>query len=159
MKLYVANSTRQSIKHWFRVPGQIVPRRVMIPSGQQVEIPGVRAQEEIDAVIQNLQQFGARSATELSNRKIENFPGLIYSIDKPVSVENYEIGAEAVNVAVDKRAADEAVKSAKAFDAVQVDKRTKRRLPKQTEVTVTQDLPRGQKPSGSDIHMKVTVGE
>ena len=64
-----------------------------------------------------------------------------------------------MNVAVDKRAADEAVKSAKAFDAVQVDKRTKRRLPKQTEVTVTQDLPRGQKPSGSDIHMKVTVGE
>ena len=159
MDLYLANSTRQTLKHCYRVPGVEKSRVVIVPSGQQVLMQGVHTQTDVDHVVHDLERYGARSAKELNGKTMKSFPGIIYSIDKPVSVENFEIGNEAVIDHAQRRAADEAVKSAQAFDVTQRDKTTRKRLAKVTEVTVQQELPRGQRPTADDVNMKVTVAE
>lgn len=132
---------------------------VMIPSGSQVEIPGVDTAGAMEYAIKDLRRYGAREANELRGKRLESFPGMIYSQDKPVSVENIQVGAELVEDAQDRRAADEAVKSAKAADVVMRDPKTRRRMSKTTEVSVQQDVPRGVKPSGKEVAMQVTVAE
>ena len=158
MKLFVANSSKQSLKFWYRVPGETQRRLVLIPSGQQVALPGVDGKHEADQVIRYIQTLGGRSASELSGRTLKAFPGIIYSADKPVSVENYEIGNEAVEQHQNQRAAEAAVQSAKAYDLTLRDKGGKRRVAKVTEVSVKQEIPRGQKVA-DPVNMTVTVAD
>lgn len=161
MPLYIANSTQQTIKLHLRFPEKIRAGIFPVPAGHQIEVPQLAKEKSgpvIDAILEQLHNFGARDAKEIKG-KLKEFPGIIYSLDKPVSIENIEIGHEAVGEYQDRRAADEAVKSAKGFDMALRDKNTRRRLTKTTEVEVEQDVPARAKKKGDEVAMKVTIAE
>lgn len=161
MPLFIANSTKQTIKVHLRFPEKLRAGIFPVPAGHQIEVPQMAKEKSgptMDALLEQLHAFGARDAKEIKGR-LKAFPGLIYSTDKPVSIENIEIGHDAVGEYQDQRAAEEAVKAAKGFDMALRDKNTSKRLTKTTEVEVEQDVPARSKKKGDEVAMKVTVAE
>lgn len=158
--IYLANTTKQHWRHCFRLPE--TGRAVMldINSGNQASLGHDWNKDQVDAFIKDLERWGARPAVDV-NGKLDKFPGLLYSTTKPVSEHQIQEGHSAVVEHQEKRAAEEAVRGAKAFDVTTraQGKVRGKRLAKVTEVEVRQDLPRGQKPKGDEIAFSVAVDE
>lgn len=160
MTVYVANTTKQHWHHHFRVLEMPRPFFVRIESGTQIAVGQGWNQQQTDHFIQQLEKYGARDAREVSG-KLENFPGLFYSTSKPISEDQILAGHDAVVDAQERRSATEASRSALAFDVANREGRKGRgkRLAKVSEVTVTQDVPRNEKPSGKEVNLSITVSE
>lgn len=159
MALYLANTTKQHWNHCFRPPEATRFHMVQIPSGQQVELGHNWSKDQMEAVIRDLERFGARPVVD-ANGKMDNFPGLLYSTTKPISEDKIVAGHDAVVEAQEKRSASEATRSALAFDSTtRANKGRGKRLAKVTEVEVKQDLPRNQKPTGNEVNFSVGVSE
>ena len=156
--LYVANTTKQNWNHHYRVIEKHRAYFMEIPSGSQVMVGHGWTKEQTDNVIRQLEKYGARPASEVS-RKLENFPGLFYRTDRPISESEIVGGHDAVVESQERRSAVEATKAAAGFDLAQRDKRTKKRLAKVTEVSVEQDVPKNERPKGDEVRFSVGVSD
>lgn len=155
MSLYIANTTKQNWNHHFRVPEMTRPYFIQIPSGSQVKVDGRFSPESENAIIQQLEKYGGRKASDVSG-KLEQFPGIFYRQTKPISEDEIVAGHEAVVDGQEKRAAAEATRAALGFDASKRDKKRRRNV-QVTEVEVIQEVPPNEKPTGDEVHLHVTV--
>ncbi len=149
--LYISNTTKHHHRVCFRIPEHNRFQVVEIPSGHQVALGKTWSQAQRDAVIKQLQTYGAREV----NEKLERVTGLLYRVEKVVKSEEILEGHAAVVDMQERRSAAEATKSALAFD--QSSRKGGRRVAKITEVEVVQDLPPKTRPSGDEIKMRVSV--
>ena len=156
MLIYIANCTKQNLRHCFRLPETGRNQMVSIPSGQQVKLGDGWTQSQINHIVKHMESFGFRNAKDV-NGKIKNFDGVLYSIDKPVREEQIVDGHDQLVEHQEMRSAQEATRSALAFDAATTDKRSRRRLAKVTEVSVTQDVPPNAKPTGNEVNFSLSV--
>lgn len=86
-KLFIANLTKQNQTFMYRVPekdGGGGTRHQDIQIGSQVQIPGDLSDAQIDVIIEHHGVYGIKSVQEA--RDIKGFTGLVYSIGKPVEL-------------------------------------------------------------------------
>jgi organic radical activating enzyme len=158
-KIYLANATRQHLKHCYRVLESNQLSMVEIDSGRQVVIGENWNQPQVEGFISHLEKCGFRRATETS-RQLPEFAGYLYSIDKPVLEDQIYQGNEALIEHQEYRSASEATKAALAVDrANRAPKDPRKRLAKAVEVTVEQDIPPREKPTGKEVNMNITIAE
>jgi hypothetical protein len=158
-RIYLANATRQHLKHCYRLIETNKLSMVEIDSGKQVEVGEHWNQPQVEAFVKDLERCGFRRANETS-RKLGEFAGFLYNIDKPVLGDQIYQGNEALIEHQEYRAASEATKAALAVDnANRAPKDKRKRLAKAVEVTVEQDIPPQQKATGNEIHMNLTIAE
>jgi len=154
--MYIANTTKQNWHLNVWVPEARRHQTIPVASGRQVFIGKDWNSTQNDSVVLQLERFGARPARD-ANGKLEYFPGILYSHDKPIPVDKIEMGHEAVVESQEKRAGAELTKGALGFDAALRDKRTRKRLARTSSLEVTQDVPKGTKPDGKEVVFGVTV--
>lgn len=87
MKLYVANTTKQNHKFTFRLPEMKHNKIVEIKAGTQMMVHNGTS-DELDAIISHHQIYGLTEAKKLDQH--QEYVGLCYSIDKPVTYGNIE---------------------------------------------------------------------
>ena len=154
--LYIANTTKQNQVFAFRTPESSRPYFLEIQSGQQAAIGEKWSDYELKAVIAHLELFGGRPDNQV-NRNMAGFTGLLYRIGSEISENNIVAGHNAVVDMQEHRSAVEATRSAIAFD--NVNKKRGKRLAKLSEVTVEQEIPRHEKPTGKEVKFSVAVTE
>jgi hypothetical protein len=91
--LFIANTSNKHNEFTFRLPGNDQLRRVIISAGTQQQVLNNAQKEEVDAVISQHAPYGLVEASQV--HKIDKFSGVLYSIDKPVTVN-------AMNLAIEK---------------------------------------------------------
>ncbi|MBU9147510.1 hypothetical protein KTD26_34215 [Burkholderia multivorans] len=156
MSIFIANCTKQHLDHHFRSPEHAGKAQVVhIPSGQQREIARGASSAAIEALVRHLEQFGFRNAEEV-NGKISEFSGYLYRIGKPVTETHIVTGHDQLVDTQERRSAQEATRSALAFDSATRDKKG-RRMASVTSVEVKQDVPPGQKPTGDEVNFSLSV--
>lgn len=90
MKMYIANCTNQVQEFIYRLPEVASIRSQPINIGRQILIAGNIGQEDVDAIIAQHSKYGFQSVQEVeqkSNAGQRPFVGLVYQMDKPVSLE------------------------------------------------------------------------
>jgi organic radical activating enzyme len=158
-KIYLANCTRQHLKHCYRVIETNQLSMVEIDSGRQEVLGENWTKPQVEAFVKHLESVGFRRAAE-TGRKIPEFAGYLYNIDKPVIEDQIQQGNEVLIEHQEYRSASEATKAALAVDNVnRAPKDRRKRLAKAVEVTVEQDIPPREKPTGKEIHMNLTIAE
>ena len=89
MKMWVANTTKQSHDFIYRLPETPAPRMQQIAIGSQIQISGRSGGEldssEIDSIIAQHRKYGLIAVDEVDRSK--PFIGLVYSTDRPVPIE------------------------------------------------------------------------
>jgi hypothetical protein len=130
---------------------------IKIPSGHQVELGKTWNSQQVEAVIGQLETFGARNVKDLSGRTLRDFAGLLYSTDKPISAERIETAHETVVEHQEKRSVQEFTKNALGLDASLRDKRTRKRGARSTTLEIRQDVPPNTRPTGKEVALGVTV--
>lgn len=159
MPIYIANCTKQDLIHCFRVPESGRNQRVHIPSGQQSKIGDGWSQSQLEAVVKHMELFGFRNAADVS-RKLSEFSGWLYSLNKPISESAIVTGHDELVDHQELRSATEASRSALAFDnSTREGKGRGKRTAKVTEVTVQQDIPAREKPTGKEVNFSLAVSE
>jgi len=156
MSLFIANTTNQRWHHHFRVPEMTRPYFVQIPAGRQVQVPKSFSPASEQAVISQLERYGARPASAV-NGKLEDFPGLFYSTSKPISESAIVHGHEAVIDRAMLRSAEEAKMTALGFDKANRDPNTNERMASESEVEIIEQVPRGRKPTGKETKFSLSV--
>jgi organic radical activating enzyme len=132
---------------------------VEIDSGKQVQVGDNWTDAQTKIFIENIERNGFRRAAETS-RKLPEFAGYLYSIDKPVVEDHIYQGNQALIEHQEYRSASEATKAALAVDTVnRAPKDKRKRLAKAVEVTVEQDIPPREKATGNEINMQLTIAE
>lgn len=158
-KIYLANATLQHLKHCYRLRESNKLSMVEIDSGRQVLVGENWTDSQTEGFIEHIEKCGFRRAHETS-RKMPEFAGFLYNIGKPIAEDQIHHGNEALVEHQEYRSASEATKSALAFDtANRAPKDKRKRLAKITEITVEQDIPPRQKPTGNEVKMQLTVAE
>lgn len=86
MKLYIGNATRQNYTFSYRVIEERGLRTQQIPVGTQVRLSGDFNKKQVDHIIQQHARYGmvAEDAVE----RAKGFAGLVYALDRPISVGN-----------------------------------------------------------------------
>jgi hypothetical protein len=82
--LYIANTTKQNHVFVYRHREMSNPAMREIKRGQQIPISDITI-EEARAIVKQHEKYGIMDAAELSRRR--DFAGLVYSIDKPVDID------------------------------------------------------------------------
>lgn len=158
-KIYLANATRQHLKHCYRLRESSKLSMAEIDSGRQVLVGENWSDSQVEGFIEHLERCGFRRAAETS-RKMPEFAGYLYSIGKPVAEDQIHYGNDALIEHQEYRSASEATKSALAFDSAnRAPKDKRKRLAKITELTIEQDIPPRQKATGNEVKMQLTVAE
>lgn len=90
MKLFIANLTKQHQIFLYRVLEESVPgghsRHQDIAIGTQVMLPSDFSTDQINAIIDHQKLYGIKSVEEA--QQIKGFTGLVYSIGKPVQLND-----------------------------------------------------------------------
>jgi len=86
MKLYIANTTKQEFLFTYMLPENPRPFSHNIRAGSQIEITG--NQDAVDSIINQHSMYGLVDASKAK----KGFGGLVYRIDKPVSLEAIQQG-------------------------------------------------------------------
>ena len=120
--MYIANSSRQDFRFHFRLPESNSTIVEDIPSGQQVEIGKGWSDGALQAMMQQLERYGAREAKEARRGLREFDSGLIYSLDKPVSENEIYYAWEQKLDYNKERAVNQATRSALSADVPHRDK-------------------------------------
>ena len=87
MKLYVANTTKQNHKFTFRLPEMKYNKIVEIKAGSQMMVHD-GSTDELESIISHHAIYGLKEAKKLDQQ--QEYVGLCYSIDKPVTYGNIE---------------------------------------------------------------------
>lgn len=160
MSIFIANCTKQHLDHHFRSPEHAGKAQVVhIPSGQQREIARGASSAVIEALVRHLEQFGFVDASRV-NGKISEFSGYLYRVGKPVTETHIVTAHDQLVDTQEHRSAQEATRSALAFDSATRDKKgggKGRRMASVTSVEVKQDVPPGQKPTGDEVNFSLSV--
>ena len=88
MDLYIANTTKQNVAFYYRVPESVALREQTIRVGSQERISGNLSTPDIDAIIAQHAPYGMVSADELD--RVKGFVGLCYSVGKPIPAAKIE---------------------------------------------------------------------
>jgi hypothetical protein len=157
MPIHIANCTKQTLRYCYRAPEQTQPKFIEIPSGHQSIIGHGWSEPQMRAVVGHMERHGFRPASE-SNSRLQEFAGVFYRIEKPVTETQIHTGHDALVESQQKRSAQEATRSALAFDSATRDpKNRKKRLARVTEVSVKQDVPPREKPTGDEVNFSLSV--
>jgi hypothetical protein len=158
--LYIANTTKQHYRLYLQVPENKRPFTYEIYSGEQVEVGHNWNHSQLESVIKQLEGLGAVQGSHIS-AALTNYSGLLYRTDKAVTESQIHAGHDAVVDAQERRSAEEAERGAKGFDIAHREGKKARgkRLAKVTEVEVSQEVPKNQKPGKDDRHFKMTIAE
>ncbi len=158
MSIFIANGTKQHLRHFFRPPGSSRALMVEIPSGQQREIGQGWGPTETKVVVEHMNKCGFRDAQDKSYKPGE-VTGIMYRLDKPVTADAIQNEHAALVDTQERRSAAEATKSALGFDASTKGPKGKggRRLARVTEVTVTQDKSPREPATGNEVNFSVSV--
>jgi hypothetical protein len=87
--MYVANPTAQQNLFCYTVPENPKVIQQEIPAGGQVRLlanGGNLNQHDIDAIVRHHRPYGMIPVDEVGKRGMTSFHGLVYSLDKPVSM-------------------------------------------------------------------------
>lgn len=87
MKLYIANTTKQTHKFTFRLPEMKHTKIVEIKPGSQMMVHD-GSTDELEVIISHHTIYGLTEAKKLDQN--HEYVGLCYSIDKPVTYGNIE---------------------------------------------------------------------
>ena len=158
MPIYLANCTRQTMRFSYRVPGIHQILWSLIPSGRQEQLDkDIKfTSEQVASIVEQMERYGARESS-IINRKMANFDGLLYSLNKPIPKPDFNVANTALLHKQEVRSATEAVNSVMAFDSGTVDKKSKRRSAKSTAIEVVQDVAPGERATGDEVRMNVEV--
>ncbi len=114
-KLIIANTTRQNHVYNIRVPEHKL-LRLDVPSGQQRTFPLSLNADQQDFVLRQLERFGAVPRSKVHG-KVENFiSGCVFSLDKPLTEEEFKMANEDQLDAAQDRSVKQAVRLVKAAD-------------------------------------------
>jgi hypothetical protein len=111
--LYIANTTKQHVHFYYRLPEEPTPRFDEIRVGAQARIGGDLSHEVIQRIIKQHEPYGLRAEAELPRAK--GFVGLCYSIDKPVKLDSLYGTFESNDTALNERAEERREESAAAI--------------------------------------------
>jgi len=138
MKLFIANCTRSRFIFNVRVPESNKLMRLEIPSGQQRTFPMDLNPEQREGVLEQLHRYGARKRADVHG-KLENFTGLAYSLDKPLTTDEIVSANEDQLDSAQNRSVEQATRSALAADLNFRDKGSKnKRTARKVEIEVLQ---------------------
>lgn len=90
--LFIANTSNKHNEFLFRLPGVEQVRRIIINAGTQQEVLRNAQSEEIEYVINQHRVYGLVESSQV--QKVDKFTGILYSIDKPVTVNAIQIALE-----------------------------------------------------------------
>lgn len=163
MPLYLINGTKQKIRFYCRRHEHPRPIVLEVESGCQIRAdkhhddPESMAwgQDDIKYVIEQFERYGVRELSEV-DRINGRFDGLLYSTKKPASEDAIITAHNALIESKEEISAQEATKSALAFDQAGRNKRGPR-IAKEVAVEVSQIIPRGEKPTGKEINFGLSV--
>ncbi len=153
MNLYIANATRQDVVFLLRLPEKAKLHRLTLSSGRQDVIKDM-SQNDINSIITHLERYGAVKRSNVRG-KLSNFVGYVYSLDKPITEDEFHYGNEEVIDAAQNRSVVEATKAAMASELVSRNKVVKGQRAKRTVVGFEQEG--GPKPEKERLRMEVTV--
>lgn len=153
--MYIANTTRQNIHFWCRLPERRGPTPIQIPAGTQVIVGSKWTKGEVEAFVNQIEEFGGRQAGE-ANKKLKKYAGLLYSFDKPVSDDQFLTAHEKVKEDQHNRAVVELTKAAAGRD-VAVRRNSKDGKAKSTSLSIEQDVPFNQRPTGQEVKFGMTI--
>lgn len=85
-KLFIANLSKQHQHFLYRLPEAPSTRTQDISIGAQVMLPGEMSTDDVAYVVEHHRTYGLKSVEEA--RRIKGFTGLVYSIDKPVNLDD-----------------------------------------------------------------------
>lgn len=157
MPIHIANCTKQNVRYFYRAPEQSQPKFIELPSGHQGIIGHGWSEQQMRSVISHMERHGFRPASESSSRLTE-FTGVFYRIEKPVTENQIHTGHDALVEHQERVSAQEATRGALAFDGATRDpKNRKKRLARVTEVSVKQDVPPREKPTGNEVNFSLSV--
>ena len=112
--LWIANTTKQHHHLYFRLPDRGDGlRRLIIEAGKQICIDDDLTMEEVNFIIKQYQRYDITDAREYSRRKGRVW--LVYSIDKPVNLDQMLQTYEGNDKEMEKEALDRQVKQAAAI--------------------------------------------
>jgi len=115
MKLFIANCTRSNFIFNGRVPESNKTIRLDLPSGTQRSFPIDLNQGQMDGIVEQLRRYGARKRSDVHG-KLENFTGLVYSLDKPLTKDEIVSAHEDQLDDAQNRSVSQATRSALASD-------------------------------------------
>lgn len=153
--MYIANTTRQNIHFWCRLPERRAPTPIPIPAGGQVIVGSKWTSSEIASFVEQIEEFGGRQAGE-ANKKLRKYAGLLYSFDKPVTDDQFLNAHEKVKEDQHNRSVVELTKAAARRDMA-VRREAKIGKTKTTSLSVSQDVPFNQRGTGKEVNFDVSV--
>lgn len=158
MTLFISNPSRQQAVFFYRravTKDNSGPAQVVIPEGGQVEIGHGWTALETAYVITQILRAGGADAAE-AHGHMGTFTGLLYRENHAVDVEEILTAHEGVKAAAEERSVTNATRGALAFDRT-ANKGARQRLAKVTEVEVIQELAPREKPTGNEVHFKMSI--
>jgi hypothetical protein len=112
-KLWIANTTKQHHHLYFRLPGRGDGlRRIIIKAGKQECIDDDLTMDEVNSVIKQYERYAITDAREYTRRKGRVW--LVYSIDKPVNIDQMLQTFDGNDKEMEKEAFDRQVRQAAA---------------------------------------------
>jgi hypothetical protein len=92
VKLYIANTTQQSMDLWYRTLEQRALRMQRIEIGSQIAISGELSTPDIEYIVQQHRPYGLVCVDEIDRTK--PFIGMCYSIDAPIQIDKIQRALE-----------------------------------------------------------------
>lgn len=113
--LWIANTTKQNHHLYYRLPGRSYggkPPCLIIPAGKQAYLEDL-TNEDVAFILNDYARYGIIDAREYSRRKGRIW--LVYSIDKPVNIDQMLQTYEGNDKEMEKEALDRQVRQAAAI--------------------------------------------
>jgi len=153
MTLYVRNTTRQSFEVNERLPEMGRVYTLALHPKRTVEIKNLNS-EQLDRLIAHFDANGFMNRKNMHGR-IEDYSGVIYSLDRPINDDEVVSGYNAVTDRAQDRAVKEATRAAISGGATQVNVHGARNA--EIEVAQEHDTPGSSKGKPGRIKMRVAV--
>jgi hypothetical protein len=155
--IYLANPSFQNHHFHFREPVNGLVNVIEIErGGQQGPIGHGWTTEQQRKVIEQLERYGARNASDVHG-KLTRFSGLLYSDVRIISEDEILAGHEAELETRGERSAMAATKGALAFDRTARTRTRERPSAMATKVEVRQDIMPGSRPTGNEVEFDIEV--
>lgn len=160
MSLNISNCTKQDFNFHYRLareePAGKGPQIAYIPSGGQIPIGERWNPEQKAYVIRQLETHGAKDAAEI-HASVQRFTGILYRDDGIISEDEIRMGHDQVVDTQERRSATEAMRAVEAFDYGVNARGRGQRIVKTTEMSIKQEVARGERPTGKEIDFTLSV--
>lgn len=158
MTLYISNPSRQPVVFYYRkaiTRDTSQPHSVHIAPGCQEAIGQNWSREEKTYVISQILATGGADAAE-AHVRLRGFTGLLYRDVNPVGRDEIEVAHESVMQHAQERSVKQVTRSALSYDK-QTNGSRRERAAKVTGVEIKQELARGQRVTGDEVHFDMTI--